>query len=246
FKTLATTYESPLEFLTYNSNDEGPNQLSTNLNELYLPQNITAILLNDSFWQLIIQLYSLLIPYCGALNKLQLDTAHLYENKDENRFWEFASLTTKELGPLAIHLFRICVNAASVERLWSLIGFIYTNRRNRLQNKKVLAMCQIRASLNFTQQKKQICTSEATFNQTNVPLIIEQNETNKSQLSDWEQMLEDESTAMLEEKEEEHSDSLDNIKDDLLSNYKHPAIDNKAKWKLKNVFNMLFSIPNYM
>ncbi|CAG8677084.1 6107_t:CDS:2 [Cetraspora pellucida] len=34
-------------------------------------------------------------------------------------FWEFASPSTKELGPLAAQLFGICVNAASVEQLWS-------------------------------------------------------------------------------------------------------------------------------
>lgn len=246
FKTLATTHESPLEFSTHDSNDEEPNQLSTNLNELYLPQNITAILLNDSFWQLITQLHSLLLPYCGALNKLQSDTARLYEvlqafggilkmwkeysdhdlaqrmilrleqrwkqweqpllllsfllnpniraiwfSNNENLtftylaqfvtyyykawfgrrpicilleleeyrkknypfdsatydqfgnnilgFWEFASSSTRELGPLAIRLFGICVNAASVERLWSSMGFIHTNRRNRLQVRYILS-----------------------------------------------------------------------------------------------------------
>jgi hypothetical protein len=45
----------------------------------------------------------------------------IYEQFGENilGFWEFASSSTRELGPLAIHLFGICVNAASVERLWS-------------------------------------------------------------------------------------------------------------------------------
>ncbi|CAG8483739.1 25562_t:CDS:2, partial [Dentiscutata erythropus] len=49
------------------------------------------------------------------------------------KFWEFVSPSTKELGPLAVWLFGICVNAASIERLWSSMGFIHTNRRNRLQ-----------------------------------------------------------------------------------------------------------------
>ncbi|CAG8711704.1 5400_t:CDS:2, partial [Cetraspora pellucida] len=110
-------------------------------------------------------------------------------------------------------------------------------------NKKVLAICQIHTSLNFTQQKKQICISEATFNQTNAPSIIEQNETSADLGKEYEEL--DDNKPIKEEKEE-RSDSLNNIEGDLLSNYKHPTIDNKAKWELKNVFNMLFLIPNYM
>ncbi|RIB07898.1 hypothetical protein C2G38_2213083 [Gigaspora rosea] len=42
-----------------------------------------------------------------------------YEQFEEDvlGFWEFASSSTKELGPLAMRLFGICVNAASIERL---------------------------------------------------------------------------------------------------------------------------------
>ncbi|CAG8785925.1 3701_t:CDS:1, partial [Dentiscutata erythropus] len=41
----------------------------------------------------------------------------IYEQLEDNvlQFWKFASLSTKELDPLAICLFEICVNAASVE-----------------------------------------------------------------------------------------------------------------------------------
>ncbi|CAG8665696.1 6360_t:CDS:2 [Cetraspora pellucida] len=183
--------------------DSAPAYAAASLDELYFSQNITAILLNDNFWQLITQLHTLLLPYYGALNKLQSDTAHLYDvlqafggilrmweeysdqdlaqpfllnpfihaiwfnynnenlnftylaqfvtyyykawferwpicilleledyrkhrfpfdfetyeqfEKDILRFWEFISSSTKELGSLAIQLFRICVNAASVE-----------------------------------------------------------------------------------------------------------------------------------
>ena len=37
-----------------------------------------------------------------------------------------------ELAKVAIHIHGICVNSASVERLWSSMGFFHTNRRNRL------------------------------------------------------------------------------------------------------------------
>ncbi|CAG8744306.1 19379_t:CDS:2, partial [Dentiscutata erythropus] len=52
--------------------------------------------------------------------KYPFDSAS-YEHFGEDilKFWDFASSSTRELDPLALHLFRICVNAASVERLWS-------------------------------------------------------------------------------------------------------------------------------
>ena len=37
-----------------------------------------------------------------------------------------------ELSQLALHLFSICVNSASIERLWSSMGFLHTKRQNRL------------------------------------------------------------------------------------------------------------------
>jgi len=47
-------------------------------------------------------------------------------------FWESAKGMAPELSQLALHLFSICVNSASVERLWSSMGFLHTKRRNRL------------------------------------------------------------------------------------------------------------------
>ncbi|CAG8710605.1 6290_t:CDS:2, partial [Cetraspora pellucida] len=67
----------------------------------------------------------------------------------------------------------------------------------------------------------------------------------KNQLRDWEQMLTNEEVARLEGKEEEH-DNHNNIESDLLSNYKHLAVDNNTKWKLESLFSILFQMPNYM
>ncbi|CAG8570871.1 6411_t:CDS:2, partial [Scutellospora calospora] len=245
-RNLAIAHELPLDTLTYDSDDE-TNQASIHLDELYLPQKITSILLSDSFWQSITRLYPLLHPYCKALDKLQSDTARLnevlqafggilkmwkeysdqylaqciilrleqrwkqweqpllllafllnlnirdiwfnsntenlnftyiarfityyykawfghqptcilleykkyrkcnylfdrptYEQFEGNilGFWEFASSSVKELGPLAVRLFGICINVASVERLWSSMGFLYTNKRNRLPTNMLLS-----------------------------------------------------------------------------------------------------------
>ncbi|CAG8526346.1 19255_t:CDS:2 [Gigaspora rosea] len=74
----ATAHELPLDTSACNSDDE-LDQSSTHLDELYLPHNITSILLNDNFWQSIKELYSLLHPYCEALNKLQSDTTRFHK-----------------------------------------------------------------------------------------------------------------------------------------------------------------------
>jgi hypothetical protein len=57
-----------------------------------------------------------------------------YNQFEENiiDFWESTKGLAPELSQLALHLFGICVNAASVERLWSNMGFLHSNRRNRL------------------------------------------------------------------------------------------------------------------
>lgn len=54
-------------------------------------------------------------------------------NDDIWRYWCYVGLSTNELGLVACRIFGICVNAASVERLWSCMGFLQTNRRNRLK-----------------------------------------------------------------------------------------------------------------
>ncbi|CAG8699500.1 2177_t:CDS:1, partial [Ambispora gerdemannii] len=48
-------------------------------------------------------------------------------------YWNYCASCTKELGQVALQIHGICVNAASVERLWSSMGFIHSNRRNKLQ-----------------------------------------------------------------------------------------------------------------
>ena len=48
-------------------------------------------------------------------------------------FWESTMEIGPELAKVATHIHGICVNSASVERLWSSIGYFHTNRRNRLK-----------------------------------------------------------------------------------------------------------------
>ncbi|CAG8814874.1 31468_t:CDS:1, partial [Racocetra persica] len=60
----------------------------------------------------------------------------------------------------------------------------------------------------------------------------------EDQLYNWEQMLAEEETAILEDEEAERENENNKYKmsSDLLSNYTHPAIDHKAKWKLRDLF----------
>ena len=51
---------------------------------------------------------------------------------DAFKFWGYVEGDYKELAAVALKLFGMCVNAASVERMWSLMGFLHTVRRNRL------------------------------------------------------------------------------------------------------------------
>ncbi|EXX56151.1 hypothetical protein RirG_218840 [Rhizophagus irregularis DAOM 197198w] len=64
-------------------------------------------------------------------------------------YWCYISVSTNELGFVACRIFGICVNAASVERLWSCMGFLQTNRRNRLMSSKALQMSKLRAEITY-------------------------------------------------------------------------------------------------
>ena len=46
--------------------------------------------------------------------------------------------------------------------------------------------------------------------------------------------------------EEAERDNNGNMEGDLLSNYVHPAIDNRAKWELSSIFGLLFQKPNFI
>jgi|SRR4051794_29608549 hypothetical protein len=64
-------------------------------------------------------------------------------NGDLWRYWCYVATSTNELGIVACRIFGICVNAASVERLWSCMGFLQTNRRNRLMVCQLFNLCLI-------------------------------------------------------------------------------------------------------
>ena len=65
------------------------------------------------------------------------------------------------------------------------------------------------------------------------------------ELAEWESMLKEEEVSRLEE-EEALRDNPGNLRGDLLAEYKHPAIDTKAKWVLKTLFSSVINTPNYL
>jgi hypothetical protein len=214
--------------------------IESNTNEFYLNSTICDILIDNNWWETIEPLQSILLPYCGVLNKLQSDKACLFEvlhamgyfinywnnffdlelgvkmiehlekhwkqweqplfllsfmlhpkyrfayfnsnvenlsftylgkyltyyykawfnkrptrllldfedyrqksepfdddaynqfNNDVYKYWRYILGDYKELASVALKIFGICINAASVERMWSSMGFLHTNRRNWL------------------------------------------------------------------------------------------------------------------
>jgi hAT family C-terminal dimerisation region len=59
----------------------------------------------------------------------------IYEQFDDDilAYWYYCSTCCKELGFIATKIFSICVNSASVERLFSTMGFLHSPRRNKLK-----------------------------------------------------------------------------------------------------------------
>jgi hypothetical protein len=68
-----------------------------------------------------------------SIGKYPFDYDTYKQFGDVYRYWCYAKSSTNELGLVACRLFGICINAAAVERLWSCMGFLQTNRRNRLK-----------------------------------------------------------------------------------------------------------------
>ncbi|CAG8438699.1 17472_t:CDS:2 [Cetraspora pellucida] len=116
-------------------------------------------------------------------------------------------------------------------------------------------MCQIHASINFTQRKKPYKPSNNPACQS---VESGQNELDNQDESDEENNSREDTetnildtmtwkkTAMLEEEEMECENDEYIMNSDFLSNYMHLAIDHKAKWELSSLFSPHFEKPSYM
>ncbi|GBC06609.1 hypothetical protein RclHR1_06960007 [Rhizophagus clarus] len=146
-------------------------------------------------------------------------------NGDIWRYWCFAESSTNELSLFAYRLFGICVNVASVKRLWSFIkNSCYdiinnVNKNNTNNNKKI------------KKNNEQILENENDDYENNDLTNLE-NEFG-DYLQEWAEMLEEEANKNEKYKEDELDIFIETNK------ITHPAIDSDAKWKLKSIFNKL-------
>jgi hypothetical protein len=78
--------------------------------------------------------------------KFPFNDSSFNQFSDPFAYWSWISQRFKELGFVACRIMSICVNAASVERLWSSMGHLHSNRRSRL---KVFSKNQFNISTNY-------------------------------------------------------------------------------------------------
>ncbi|PKK60735.1 hypothetical protein RhiirC2_818033 [Rhizophagus irregularis] len=105
-----------------------------------------------------------------------LETYKQFDN-DIWRYWCYVSVSTNELGFVACRIFGICVNAASVERLWSCMGFLQTKWRNRLMSSKALQMSKLRAYITYSHR---LHNSPISVEYTTTLDVNNTNETNQN------------------------------------------------------------------
>ena len=129
-------------------------------------------------------------------------------------------------------------------------------------------MSQLRASINFSLREKELQQNKAQFLDPNVETEVgdpevedseipedienaEEDNTNiinsehwERELNEWEEMLIEEEVARMEEEEALRENSNSNLEGDLLSEYTHPAIDERAKWELRSLFSSSLNAPD--
>ncbi|CAG8698329.1 16542_t:CDS:1 [Gigaspora margarita] len=79
--------------------------------------------------------------------------ANQFKNKPL-QFWKYIEEEMPELAFISKRLFSIVVNSASVEQLFSDMGFIYSKHRVCLNEKKVMKIAQLRANQHKKNTKK--------------------------------------------------------------------------------------------
>ncbi|GBC16218.2 hypothetical protein RIR_jg32060.t1 [Rhizophagus irregularis DAOM 181602=DAOM 197198] len=271
---------------------------------LTIPCEIYNIIMNGHFWESLIKLEQLLLPYCAILNILQTDKARLSNyftlpsrlqisylhigkwlvyyykawtgkdpisilkefddfsqgtkypfddasisqfKNDIHRYWCWVRSAYPEIGTVVARIFGICVNAASVERLWSSIGFLHTKARNRLK-----------ADITYKRRKQESILLKSTTANINLEQHInldnldEQNKENDSNINNRDELNHTES----EESDDDDNDDTNieeqfqnqinqiggddddelDIDDINVEIIEHPAQNKDAKWRLDTMF----------
>lgn len=77
-------------------------------------------------------------------------------------YWRSCAGYCPELAKLALPIFRIVISSAAVERLFSDMGFIKSDRRNRLGWKKLLGIVRFRDRLKYEERERNKRSSSCT------------------------------------------------------------------------------------
>ncbi|CAG8703802.1 352_t:CDS:2, partial [Cetraspora pellucida] len=92
-----------------------------------------------------------------------------YLQFDDNilQFWKYVKGYSKKLYKVAQHIFSITVNSASIERIFSIMGWIYSPRRNRLKYDKVVSMTSLHYEMKQARRTKKISNLNVNLSQNN-------------------------------------------------------------------------------
>ncbi|CAG8819281.1 36404_t:CDS:2, partial [Racocetra persica] len=170
-------------------------------------------------------------------------------HNDIIKYWSFIECGPhKKLANFALHLFGICINSASVERLFSTMGFFHNKRKSRLGYKKVLEMNQLRGKLMQERKLKSIEKAARQIHNPHIllPIVSDSEENYSSQDSDleldqvndnrtnndihWEVVVANWLILLRNEQFEEDLD-LTEIDETV-----HSATSQEAKWPLLQIF----------
>ncbi|CAB4390526.1 unnamed protein product [Rhizophagus irregularis] len=160
---------------------------------------------------------------------------------------------SKELYRVAERIFSIAVTTASLERLFSTMGWLHSKRRNHLAHEKFRSTGvalpvnenedpNASDDLNVSDDE-----SSSEFIETDANVQTESNW--RSVVSRWINMLEDESNEEYDNDNESDSNDDDEeleINVTNISNLPHPARDQNSKWKLQDIFIESLGEPNYL
>jgi hypothetical protein len=157
-------------------------------------------------------------------------------------YWSFCEEAAPELSRMAQFLFSITVTSASCERLFSRMGSVHTDARNRLNSEKVLKICQIHSDIVKDRAKcekhgvsrSRIC--EDNSNQLLETTATANDDFVEEMLQQWQQAIEE---WRLDMDDEFVDELLVDDSDDATRTTVHPADDMDGKQPLMDVFGKI-------
>ncbi|CAB5370766.1 unnamed protein product [Rhizophagus irregularis] len=225
--------------------------------DLYdFPNEYLNCISDNNWWKKLKELETLVLPYCAALNQLQRHNSQLHDvlHCFGNLVIVLHSLDNNNLkNKLLKKLEKRWITTASLERLFSTMGWLHSKRRNHLAHEKFRSTGvalpvnenedpNASDDLNVSDDE-----SSSEFIETDANVQTESNW--RSVVSRWINMLEDESNEEYDNDNESDSNDDDEeleINVTNISNLPHPARDQNSKWKLQDIFIESLGEPNYL